>query len=122
MSDRSQSDAEPAAADAEVSRFSLWFLRSVLVVATAVVLAFAVQAIVSLLDDDTLADLPATTTPTGLGIDEATDSVEPGASDTPADEQAELDAFVDEAIAFIEKAVGVTSSNARMSNWSMSTR
>ena len=104
MSDRSQSDAEPAAPDAEVSRFSLWFLRSVLVVATAVVLAFAVQAIVSLLDDDTLADLPATTTPTGLGIDEATDSVEPGASDTPADEQAELDAFVDEAIAFIEKA------------------
>ena len=65
-------------------------------------LAFAVQAIVSLLDDDGLADLPATT-PDGLGIDEATDSVEPGASDTPADEQAELDAFV-EAIAFIEKA------------------
>ena len=85
MSDRSQSDAEPAAPDAEVSRFSLWFLRSVLVVATAVVLAFAVQAIVSLLDDDTLADLPATTTPTGLGIDEATDSVEPGASETSAD-------------------------------------
>ncbi|MGA1053322.1 MAG: hypothetical protein ACO3WU_13575, partial [Ilumatobacteraceae bacterium] len=63
-----------------------------------------VQAIVSLLDDDGLADLPATTPTTDLGIDEATDSVEPGASDPPADEQAELDAFVDEAIAIIEKA------------------
>ncbi|MEC7506012.1 MAG: hypothetical protein VX510_04290 [Actinomycetota bacterium] len=104
MSDRSQSDAEPAAPDAEVSRFSLWFLRSVLFVATAVVLAFAMQAIVSLLDDDTLADLPATTTPTGLGIEEAVDPVETAASETSADEQAELDAFVDEAIVFIEEA------------------
>ena len=104
MSERSQSDAEPAAPDAEVSRFSLWFLRSVLFVATAVVLAFAVQAIVSLLDDDMLADLPATTTPTGLGIDEAVDPVEAAASETSADEQAELDAFVDEAIVFIEEA------------------
>ena len=104
MSERSQSDAEPAAPDAEVSRFSLWFLRSVLFVATAVVLAFAMQAIVSLLDDDTLADLPATTTPTGLGIDEAVDPVETAVSGTSADEQAELDAFVDEAIVFIEEA------------------
>ena len=82
MSEQPHSDAEPAAADAEVSRFSLWFLRSVLVVATAVVLAFAVQAIVSLLDDDKLADLPATSTPTGLGIDEAVDPVEAAASET----------------------------------------
>ena len=82
MSERPNSDTEPAATKAEVSRFSLWFLRSVLVVATAVVLAFAVQAIVSLLDDGKLADLPATN----------------------ADEQAELDAFVDEAIVFIEEA------------------
>mgnify|MGYP001176313310 CR=1 FL=1 len=104
MSERSQSDAEPAAPDAEVSRLSLWFLRSVLFFATAVVLAFAVQAIVSLLDDDTLADLPATTTPTDLGIDEAVDPVEAAASETSADEQAELDAFVDEAIVFIEEA------------------
>ncbi|NDH24296.1 MAG: hypothetical protein EBY49_10210, partial [Actinobacteria bacterium] len=104
MSERPNSDTEPAEAEAEVSRFSLWFLRGVLVVATAVVLAFAVQAIVSLLDDDGLADLPATTPTTDLGIDEATDSVEPGALDPPADEQAELDAFVDEAIAFIEEA------------------
>ncbi|NDH75653.1 MAG: hypothetical protein EBY52_02650, partial [Actinobacteria bacterium] len=62
MSERPNSDTEPAEAEAEVSRFSLWFLRSVLVVATA----------------------NASTTPTGLGIDEATDSVEAAASETPA--------------------------------------
>ncbi|MGB0995249.1 MAG: hypothetical protein ACPG2Z_06375, partial [Acidimicrobiales bacterium] len=104
MSERPNSDTEPAAPDAEVSRFSLWFLRSVLVVATAVVLAFAVQAIVSLLDGNTLADLPATTTPTGLGNNEAVDPVEAAASETSAEEQAELGTFVDEAIVFIEEA------------------
>lgn len=104
MSERPNSDAEPAATEAEVSRYSLWFLRSALVVATGFVLAFAVQAIVSLLDDDKLADLPATATPTDLGIDEATDPIEAAASETSTDEQAELDAFVDEAIAFIEEA------------------
>ncbi|HAB58544.1 MAG: hypothetical protein CL433_07220 [Acidimicrobiaceae bacterium] len=103
MSERPSPDAEPAATEAEVSPFSLWFLRGVLVVAAAVVLAFAVQAIVSLLDDDMRADLPTTMTPTDLGIDEAAGPVEAGASETSTDEQAELDAFVDEAIAFIEE-------------------
>ncbi len=103
MSERPNSGAEPAAAEAEVSPFSLWFLRGVLVAAAAVVLAFAVQAVVSLLDDDEAAELPATTTPTALGLDEAADSVEAGASETSTDEQTDLDAFVDEAIAFIEE-------------------
>ena len=122
MSERPNSDTEPAAAEAEVSRFSLWFLRGVLVVATAVVLAFAVQAIVSLLDDDGLADLPATTPTTDLGIDEATDSVEPGASDTPLTSRPSSTHSSTKRLRSSKRLAGVTSSNARMSNWSTSTR
>lgn len=116
----------------EVSRFSLWFLRGLFVVAVLVVLGFLGQAIVSLLDDDgdgdeTIADLLATTTTT-LRQQDATDddgdaTVTETETDTDADEaesddaesddgvdadapadsaDAELQAFVDEAIAFIE--------------------
>ena len=97
-------DSEPSVDDSEVSRFSLWFLRGVFLAATVVVLAFAVQAIISLLDDDMRADPPAATTSPDAGIDEAADPVEAGALETSTDEQAELDVFVDEAIAFIEEA------------------
>ncbi len=97
-------DSEPAVDDSEVSRFSLWFLRGVFLAATVVVLAFAVQAIISLLDDDMRADPPAATTTPDAGIDEVADPVEAGALETSTDEQAELDVFVDEAIAFIEEA------------------
>lgn len=122
----------PMPEEPEVSRLSMWFLRGAFVVATLIVLFFLGQAVVSLLDDDggddaTIADLLATTTTTEAaaaetdaigeaddGGDSATETdTESEGSDGDADapaagptaaEQAELDAFVDEAIAFIENA------------------
>ena len=44
--------SEPTANEPEISRFSLWFLRGALVVATLVVVGFLAQAVISLLDDD----------------------------------------------------------------------
>lgn len=110
----------------EVSRFSLWFLRGLFVLAVLVVLGFLGQAIVSLVDDDgdggdeTVADLLATTTTT-LRQQDATDdtgSTETDSGEVAVDDaapsdganapaesaDAELQAFVDEAIAFIEDA------------------
>ncbi|MEM8707249.1 MAG: hypothetical protein AAGE98_12380 [Actinomycetota bacterium] len=116
--------SEPTTDEPEVSRFSLWFLRGALVVATLVVFGFLAQAVVSLLDDDddgdeTVADLLATTTTTEAAVatdaggdDEADGDADASTTTTAApesttttealDEQAELDAFVDEAITFIE--------------------
>ncbi|MEO0494834.1 MAG: hypothetical protein AAF081_15605 [Actinomycetota bacterium] len=112
MSEPSAPGFEPAD-EPEVGRFSLWFLRLAFVLAVLVVLAFAAQAVVSLLDDDgdggeTIADLLATTTTTEIAGGQDTDAdADPIDADVPEPstaEQAELDAFVDEAITFIETA------------------
>ena len=89
----------PPADENEVNARSLLLMRAGLVLVSLIVLGFGAMAVVSLLDgggddgDDTIADLLSTTTvgPTG---------------DAGSTGNAEVDAFVDEAIVFIEELRG----------------
>ncbi|MEM9467381.1 MAG: hypothetical protein AAGA90_18550, partial [Actinomycetota bacterium] len=97
---------------------SMFFLRAALVVASLVVFGFLAMAVISLLrgDDDggeSVADFLATTTTTTAAAvdaadDGATDDAPTDAGDdaTAVDLEAELDAFVDEAIELIESVRG----------------
>ena len=108
----------PSATDeTEVSKGSMLVLRGGLVVASLIVFGFLAFTVISLLtgDDDTgdgesMADFLATSTTTqpAAGADtdsgeQATDGETPG-TDSPVDPEAKLQAFVDEAIEFIETA------------------
>ena len=119
----------PTVDEPEVSKGSMLFLRGALVVASLVVFGFLVMAVVSLLDggDDSdgesVADFLATTTtdaPATGDADESTgdDQTDDGAGaddnaggdagdeGPAADLDAELQAFVDEAVVFIEDVRG----------------
>lgn len=110
----------PPADETEVSKGSMLFLRGGLVVASLIVFGFLAFTVISLLtgDDDnsdgeSMADFLATTTTAGPadttnadGDDDDEASTDDSATDAPtgADLEAELQAFVDEAIEFIEAA------------------
>lgn len=106
----------------EVGRGSMLLLRGGLIVASLVVFGFLAMAVISLLNDDDAPSSGEATTlePTDVSTDEtdgggeSDDAGEPDTGDEAGDEasgdaaagdlEAELDAFVDEAIAFIETA------------------
>ncbi len=108
----------PDADEPEVSNGSMLFLRGALVVASLIVFGFLAFTVISLLDGDgddvggeSVVDFLATTSTLGpsdsdtdgeADADGATDA----GSTTSNDLEAELQAFVDEAIAFIEAARG----------------
>lgn len=109
-------DDTPDTAESEVGVFSLWFLRGALALTCLVVLGFLIHAAVGLFDrggdgDETaVSDSSATTTtagPTTTAPPPSTSSTTTEAptttqAPTTGDDDAELQAFVDEAIAFIE--------------------
>ena len=110
----------PDSNEPEVGTGSMWLLRGGLIAASLVVLAFLVMTILSLLSDDgddgeSVADpTPSSSSPAPSDDDESADvgdadggdDAETSDSAGAGDLEAELEAFVDEAIALIEEVRG----------------